>query len=327
MYFAAQDGAPHARIDRFRDIHLHASAVQHWHQTYHQLTPGPLRSSLMQFSIGAFHVFRECINQRVVQQGSAPQGKVCFAVPLALPGAVRMQGRSADLNCVFVLRGGEEFMFHMPEGTDMLALNFDTAQVERLLATGRRAPQLAALLRQPVWQVQPQRLAAIREQLLRLFCEALAHPHLFGDAAAQAALEQQVLDTLLALLDDPACDAGQRLGSSPHSFIVEKCHQYMLADTGTRPDVEGLCGRLRISRRTLQNSFRSVAQMTPVHYIRCIRLNGVRRQLMSSMASDASIAEVASAWGFAHLSHFAAEYEELFGELPSQTRRGRTVQH
>ncbi len=319
--------APAARIDRFRDIHLHASSVHEWQQTYHQLTPGPLRSSLMQFSAGAFHAFRECINQRVVQQGYAPRGKVCFAVPLALPGAVRMQGRAADLDCVFMLRGGEEFMFHMPEGTDMLALTFDAARVERVLAEDGHAAQRAALLRQPVLKVQPARLAEIRAALLQAFCEVLQHPHLFQASSTQALLEDGVLRLLLGLLHAPACDPAQRLGSSPHSFIVEKCHRYMLVDTGVRPDVLALCGHLRISRRTLQNSFRSVAQMTPLHYLRCIRLNGVRRQLLATAPAEAHIADVALAWGFSHLSHFAAEYEELFGELPSQTRRGLVVRH
>ena len=76
-----------------------------------------------------------------------------------------------------------------------------------------------------------------------------------------------------------------------------------------------------MSRRTVQNSFRTVAETTPLNYLRSVRLNGVRRKLMSTAASELSIGDAASAWGFFHLSHFAAEYQELFGELPSQTRR------
>ncbi|MGJ7530618.1 helix-turn-helix domain-containing protein [Variovorax sp. GB1P17] len=313
-----------ASIDRFRDIHQHAASVRDWRQTYSQLTPGPLRSSLMQLSKGAFHVFRECINQRVVQHGQAPMGKVCFAVPLALPGAVRMQGREADLHSLFVLRGGEEFVFHMPQGADLLALTFEAGSVEQALARDGRQT-LAALSRQPVLRVQPQRLAQIRATLLQVFCQAITDPHLLVPQAMQEELERSLLDALLGLAADPACDAGHRLGSSPASFIVEKCHGITLTDTGRRPEVVELCQRLRISRRTLQNSFRSVAQTTPVHYIRCIRLNGVRRQLMATAPEAATIAQVASDWGFTHLSHFAAEYEELFGELPSRTRRSRSA--
>lgn len=87
------------------------------------------------------------------------------------------------------------------------------------------------------------------------------------------------------------------------------------------PSVIELCQRLQVSRRTVQNSFRSVAETTPLNYLRSVRLNGVRRTLMSTRASHLSIGDAAAQWGFFHLSHFAAEYQELFAELPSHTPR------
>jgi transcriptional regulator GlxA family with amidase domain len=71
----------------------------------------------------------------------------------------------------------------------------------------------------------------------------------------------------------------------------------------------------------VQNSFRAVAETTPLNYLRSVRLNGVRRTLMSTRASQLSIGDAAAQWGFFHLSHFAAEYQELFAELPSHTPR------
>ena len=94
----------------FNDVQMHASAVNDWRQTYSQISAGNLQSSLAQIKSQRLHVFREQINQRVVQHGEAPRGKVCFAVPIAIPGAIRMQGREADETSLFVLRGGEEFM-------------------------------------------------------------------------------------------------------------------------------------------------------------------------------------------------------------------------
>jgi len=58
-----------------------------------------------------------------------------------------------------------------------------------------------------------------------------------------------------------------------------------------------------------------------VNYIRCVRLNGVRRELIGTRADALTIGDAASRWGFFHLSHFAADYQALFGELPSHTRR------
>ncbi len=107
-------------------------------------------------------------------------------------------------------------------------------------------------------------------------------------------------------MTDPACDKQQRIPSSTRSFIVEKCHRMATAQMINVPSVTELCQRLHVSRRTIQNSFHSVAEMTPLNYLRSVRLNGVRRTLMSTRAADLSIGDAAAQWGFYHLSHFAA---------------------
>lgn len=310
-------------IHHFDDVYSHAASVQHWDQTYHQISAGALNSCLVQLASARCHVFREQINQRVVQHGRAPAGQICFALPLSVPGAIRMQGREADDNSLFFLRGGEEFMFHMPTGMDMLAITFERELFETALSRIASAREVETLLRQPVIKLPAQRLAACRQRLLALFSEALDSDD--GDEGLrperEAALEQGMLQEMLQLMTDPACDRRQRSGSSTQSFIVEKCHHLAMAETLSAPSVMDLCQRLQVSRRTVQNSFRSVAETTPVNYLRSVRLNGVRRSLMSTHPSELSIGDAASRWGFYHLSHFAAEYQELFGELPSQTRR------
>ena len=71
------------RTDRFNDVHLHATSVHGWGQTYSQISAGAAQCALSQFSTARIHAFREHINQRVVQHGEAPRGQICFAVPLA----------------------------------------------------------------------------------------------------------------------------------------------------------------------------------------------------------------------------------------------------
>ncbi len=308
-------------IHHFRDVHAHAISVRDWNQTYSQLTGGVLESSLGELSSDRSYVFREQINQRVVQHGQAPKGRVCFAVPISIPGTVRMQGREAHDNSIFFLKGGEEFMFHMPIGMDMLSINFDRDFFESALSSTPGAGEIESLLRQPVIKVPPRRFVECRQRLLAMFSEALANEELCNTRDRERELEEALLDELLQLMADPACDRRQRAISSTHSFIVEKCHRLAMSETINVPSVFELCQRLQVSRRTVQNSFLSVAETTPLNYLRSLRLNGVRRALMSTQVCELSIGEAASRWGFFHLSHFAAEYQELFGELPSQTKR------
>ncbi|MCV4343215.1 helix-turn-helix domain-containing protein [Pseudomonas capsici] len=308
-------------ISHFRDIHVHAATVQQWSQDYSQLTAGCAESSLMQLTTTGCHLFLEQINQRVVQNGVAPRDKMCFAVPINIPGSIRMQGREVDDSSLFFLRGGEEFMFHMPMGMELLSITFERELFEQALEQTGLSRELNLLLRQPVIKVSPQRFAQARLRLLALFSQALVNDDLGSTRDRELALEQVMLDELLQLMTDPACDKQQRSPSSTRSFIVEKCHRMAIAEMINVPSVIDLCERLQVSRRTVQNSFRSVAETTPLNYLRSVRLNGVRRTLMSTRASDLSIGDVAAQWGFFHLSHFAAEYQELFTELPSRTAR------
>lgn len=309
------------KVQDFEDVHLHAASVHAWEQTYNQLSPGLVRSSLCQVEGRRFQFFRERINQRLVQHGQAPRDRVCFALPLAVPGAARMQGREADERSIFILNGGEEFLFHMPQGMDMLSITFDRDTFERTLEESPWGGEYRQWLRQPVLRVPERRLAHCRERLLSLLGRSIEDVQGSIPGQAEEELERDLMEELTCLLADPGFDRNQRLPSSPGSFIVEKCHQMTLSQRQSPPSVIDVCDRLRISRRTVQNSFRAVTQTTPVNYIRCIRLNGVRRELLGSRPGELSIGDAASRWGFFHLSHFAADYQALFGELPSQTRR------
>jgi len=311
----------HLRVEQFEDVHLHAASVHDWEQTYSQISPGAVCSSLCQVDGSRFQLFRERINQRLVQHGQAPRDRVCFALPLSVPGTARMQGREADERSIFILNGGEEFLFHMPQGTDMLAITFDRETFERTLEESPWSGEFRQWLRQPVLRVPEGRLAQCRQRLLFLLGRSIEEVNASAPEQAEEELERDLLEELTCLLADPGFDRTQRLTSSPGSFIVEKCHQLTLSERQAAPSVIDLCARLRISRRTVQNSFRAVTQTTPVNYIRCIRLNGVRRELLGSRPGELSIGDAASRWGFFHLSHFAADYQALFGELPSQTRR------
>ena len=57
--------------------------------------------------------------------------------------------------------------------------------------------------------------------------------------------------------------------------------------------------------------------MGPNAYLLSLRLNGVRRSLLSGQAC--SVHEAAAAWGFWNLSQFAHDFRHQFGERPSET--------
>jgi len=61
--------------------------------------------------------------------------------------------------------------------------------------------------------------------------------------------------------------------------------------------------------------------MSPTRYLRLRRMHSVHHTLRSGGPDAASVSEVARRYGFCRLGRFAADYRDLFGELPSATLR------
>ncbi|MFI2236579.1 AraC family transcriptional regulator [Streptomyces chrestomyceticus] len=84
-------------------------------------------------------------------------------------------------------------------------------------------------------------------------------------------------------------------------------------------DTTELAAVARVSVRWLQEGFRRHVGMSPMAYLRDVRLSRVRDELRRAGPGEVSVGEVAYRWGFVHLGRFARSYRERFGESPSQT--------
>ena len=87
--------------------------------------------------------------------------------------------------------------------------------------------------------------------------------------------------------------------------------------------LEDLCRNTHLRARALEYGFRQVVRLSPMRYLRMLRLGEVRRELLKSSATQRSISEIALDAGFSHLSQFSVDYKKVFGETPSATRQRR----
>jgi transcriptional regulator GlxA family with amidase domain len=75
-----------------------------------------------------------------------------------------------------------------------------------------------------------------------------------------------------------------------------------------------------MSVRALHATFQNELGVSPMAHLRRIRLDRVHAELLRS-TGPVRISDVAARWGFFHPSRFARQYQERFGELPSDTAR------
>lgn len=74
-----------------------------------------------------------------------------------------------------------------------------------------------------------------------------------------------------------------------------------------------------LSLRTLQSTFQAHLGLTPTEYLRGVRLDRARAELLEGEPGLTSVSTTARAWGFAHAGRFAAAYRQRFGEYPGAT--------
>jgi AraC-like DNA-binding protein/tetratricopeptide (TPR) repeat protein len=118
------------------------------------------------------------------------------------------------------------------------------------------------------------------------------------------------------LQDEPAADSVQPL--LPQH--VKRALVYMRSNTAEKITLATLAAACGTPERTLLKQFRKFVGLSPLVYLRRLRLNLVRSELLQA-DRETAISEIAIGCGFTHLGRFATEYRRAFGESPSGTRQ------
>ncbi|RDU96249.1 helix-turn-helix domain-containing protein [Trinickia dinghuensis] len=301
------------------DVHDHSLAVSGWNQVYRQLSPGRFESVVLQVQAPEFLFFRESTNRRVAQTGDAPLGCASIALPLEQPITATFQGCRVDGYALMLLGDGEEFRFYTPESIDYLALSVPTAKMQALVSTVV-GDEAVGLLDRSVLPILGKRGEQTSVELARFVQAYQCNPDVFANAVACKRFQDEILSALIDLFDRESFGKHD-LTHATYAEIVRRSEKIIQDNPDGEQTILDLCVALRCSRRTLQTSFQRVANVSPVEYLRSVRLNGVRRLLRSTYHEELTVGDAAAQWGFTHLGYFAREYRSLFGELPSQTPR------
>lgn len=102
---------------------------------------------------------------------------------------------------------------------------------------------------------------------------------------------------------------------------LKKALEVIHASLKNEISLEELTQAAGCSARTLQHLFAEHMGMGPMTYVKQIRLDRVRQDLLNASPETTTVSEIAARWGFFHASNFTANYSRLFGEKPSQTLR------
>ncbi|BAL25329.1 helix-turn-helix domain-containing protein [Azoarcus sp. KH32C] len=317
---AGDDAFSVVRLDT-RDADDHASCLQHWKQRYDQLSAGSFNGRFDEYWFGDIQVFRERTNQVIHEVGSSWQGSLTVGVPVEVDGTGSFCGTPCGQDSIVTLTSDDELDYRTPRLHDIVAVTTDTQSFLDYAMRVEHRDLSAEIGKQRVIDATPEQAANLRGFLLTVLTSLEATPGLLRHHQMRKGLEQAIFGSLIAAIT-PADESAR---NTPHSrarqLIVGRAREYMSTHIDEPITVADLCTELQVSRRTLQYSFQDILNLNPVSFLRAMRLNGVRRELKRANPGTNHVADIAARWGFWHLSHFAADYKAMFGELPSDTLR------
>lgn len=126
----------------------------------------------------------------------------------------------------------------------------------------------------------------------------------------RAALNRRIATVVLSTFSPSRSDVEHRMRRAIR-FVHEQADRPLSV-----ADIADSCG---LSERGVQDLFRRRLAVTPMQYLREVRLDRVHLELGRSRSGALLVSDVARHWQFTHLGRFAAHYRARFGEQPHET--------
>ncbi|WP_026187790.1 helix-turn-helix domain-containing protein [Methyloversatilis universalis] len=297
----------------------HAESLPHWSQEYLQLTSGEFRGRIVEMSSGAVQLFRESMDQVIDEKSHPRPSSYTFGVPVNVHRGGYWQAHEVGRDSLLTLSPGEELHFRTPQVSDIFVSVIDADSLDGY-AQAVLGHEVSTLIARAQMQTLPSAAAMRYRQVLHeVMCCVQSTPDVLLHAASRQAVSESIINaSLTALLSISEHPERSRGGHAIHRAIVERARNYILNRRDQPPSVSDLSTHLKMSRRGLHHAFMNVLGISPVTFLRYVRLHGVRKDLLHG-GPDMTVSSAACKWGFWHMGMFSSYYKALFGESPSST--------
>ena len=156
-------------------------------------------------------------------------------------------------------------------------------------------------------------------RLLLMVHRQLADPDsMLRHPAVAIPLAESLIHGLLLVADHPDREALAAQVSPARPAAVRDAMDIIEAGPHLPLTTARLAMQCHVSVRTLQEGFQRHLGMSPMTYVREVRLRRAHRDLRSADPAHSTVAAIAHRWGFTHLGRFAAAHKMMFGKTPLQ---------
>jgi AraC-like DNA-binding protein len=289
-----------------------------------------LRSNPDSFSLGqrAGRVGPITLSQLMVRTGvSLDCGERCsgYRVNVLQSGSFesthRGSSQQAGRGTVAVYQPEGHTAARWTAGTRMLGVKLDRCAVDDALsdALGRQVKSQVDLA--PFMSTTTAAGRSWISMLLLLYQQISRPDSLFNQPLVALPFADSLIRGFLLATDHPDRDAVAADAPRPAPRTIRAALEIIEAEAHLPLTVSALAARTHLSVRSLQQGFRSHLDISPMEYLRQVRLRRAHQMLLDSDPSSLTVASVAYRWGFTNPGRFAAAHAQRYGESPSATLR------
>lgn len=307
----------HRSYDDFEE-YAEAFTKNQWDIDVAQLGRGGFKAELVSLSLGPFRINHARMNHSCLIRGQTQAGISTFGFPIAMESDWSWMRESMGLDTIQSYAPSNEYEAVTPTGFETITCSVLPNYFE--MATGCEE-FISYILRPDVSasincdQKMKGHLISKFLQLLSQFqqnSEYLENQLCLSDCSEEIS---ELLNQIELSKNDPA----RVSRGNTRNAVISRAIEYLDSKQGEPVSVQELRKHANTSRSTLERAFRDKYGTMPKAYLTARRLNGVRKMLKTPDSRACKISEVASKWGFWHMSQFADDYRRQFGELPSET--------
>ncbi len=246
-------------------------------------------------------------------QGTEPRGYFSLNIPL--------QGFFKTFNTpfydeVYCGQGEEPFDLEGDSGKVLVA-NFELKALknylerERLLGGGAPVFPLRLSMNDP-------QVAAFTGYLRRIHTDLISGNPLMWSLRVCAELENALFAALVEVGMGQGEGRSDKLASAGQPYL-DQAEEFLRAHLEGPVSLHELAEMTGFSPRTLTRAFKAKHGIGPMGFFKSLRLEAAFGALRQAAPGQDTVLEIAIRYGFYSQGRFAAEYQQKFGEKPSQT--------
>lgn len=308
-----------ARID-CTDVDQLTEQIRDWQAEYAQLSPGAFAATGIMVPLGSVLVSSITFSGSLLHRATPPVG--CHSIVLRGHGCERFECCGRDLmegECFVLGAGAEGEALSRGLSTAVTVSVGDNIWHEASHWVGECSEALGKGIqgRTPGtdWT------ASVLDGVVWIIDAFIRHPRQAKSPEARASMEDLMLIRLRDLAGTPPQPRNDRREHNRRRIAVSRARSFIHENLTSPIRLSELCTHAHAQARSLEYGFQDIVGMSPVSYIRTLRLNRVHRLLRSRDTTQRTITEIALDCGFWHLSQFAVDYRRFFGESPSAVHR------